>query len=69
LGPDAIVNGFRFRSGKFRQNATLQLTQAGRVLYQKRWNRLNANTALNLSGEWVRNVDFTCEPVKLVLQD
>jgi hypothetical protein len=42
--------------------------QGARVLYQKHWSRLNANTSLNLSGEWVGKVDYAGEPVKLVLQ-
>ena len=68
LSPDVHVDGFRFRSHEFRQNVTLQLTQGGRVLYQKRWSRLNANTSLILSTEWVEKVDYAGEPVKLVLQ-
>ena len=42
--------------------------QNGRVLYQKRLARLNANASLNLSREWVEKVDYRGEPVKLVLQ-
>ncbi|MEO8354471.1 MAG: FAD-dependent oxidoreductase [Chloroflexota bacterium] len=68
LSPDVRVDGFRFRSNEFRQNVTLQLVQAGRVLYQKRLGRLNANTSLTLSGDWVKKVDFTNQPVKLVIQ-
>ena len=68
LSPDLRVEGFRFRSREFRQNAYLQLTQRGRVLYQKHLRRLIANTSLNLSGEWVANVDFAGEPVKLVVR-
>ena len=68
LSPDVRVEGFRFRSREFRQNVNLQLTQGGRVLYQKRLSRLNANTTLNLSGEWVTNVDFDGEPVQLVVR-
>ncbi len=68
LSPDVRVDRFRFRSDEFRQNMNLQLTQAGRVLYQKRFSRLNANDSLNLSGEWVEKVDFAGEPVKLVVQ-
>ena len=52
-------------SGKMR---TLQLTQGERVLYQKRFSGLKANTSLNLGGEWVEKVDFTGQPVKLVVQ-
>jgi hypothetical protein len=68
LGPDLRVEGFRFRSKEFRQNAYLQLTQDGRVLYQKHLRTLHANTSLNLSGEWLANVDFAAEPVKLVVR-
>jgi hypothetical protein len=68
LSPDVRVNGFRFRSNEFRQNAMLQLKQGKRVLYQKQVSRLNANTSLNLSSEWVEKVDYAGEPVKLVLQ-
>lgn len=68
LSPDARVDRFRFRSKEFRQNVNLQLTQAGRVLYQQRWRHLVANTSLNLNGEWVEKVDFTGAPVKLVIQ-
>ncbi|HSJ89821.1 MAG TPA: FAD-dependent oxidoreductase, partial [Anaerolineales bacterium] len=68
LSPDVRVDSFRFRSEEFRQNANLQLTQAGRILYRKYYRRLQANTSLNLSGEWVTKVDFAGEPVKLVVQ-
>ena len=68
LSPDARVDRFRFWSHEFRQNMNLQLTQGERVLYQKRWSHLVANTALSLSGEWVEKVDFTGAPVKLVIQ-
>ena len=67
LSPDAPVSGFRFWSREFRQNATLQLTQAGRVLYQKQLGRLPANVSLNLSSEWVSKVEYAGEPVKLVI--
>ena len=67
LSPDAPVDEFWFRSQQFRQNTRLQLTQGGQVLYQKNWRRLNANTSLKLNSEWVENVDFSGEPVKLVI--
>jgi L-2-hydroxyglutarate oxidase LhgO len=68
LSPGAPSNGFRFRSREFRQKALLQLTQGGRVLYQKSLGHLKANASLNLEGDWVEKVDFTGEPVKLVVQ-
>jgi len=68
LSPGAWADQFWFRSNEFRQNVQLQLTQAGQVLYAKRLRHLIANTSLRLSGEWVAKVDFTREPVKLVIQ-
>jgi L-2-hydroxyglutarate oxidase LhgO len=67
LSPDIRVDRFWFRSNAFGQNVNLQLTQAGHVLYEKRFRHLIANTSLSLSGEWVGKVDFTGEPVKLVI--
>jgi hypothetical protein len=68
LSPDVQVEGFRFRSNEFCEHVTLQLTQAGRVLYQKRFRHLNANTSVNLGSDWVTKADFAGEPVKLVIQ-
>jgi L-2-hydroxyglutarate oxidase LhgO len=62
------VEGFPIRSGEFRQNVNLQLAQAGRVLYQKSIRLLHANASLNLSSEWVAKVNFTGEPVQLVVR-
>jgi hypothetical protein len=67
LSPDVPVERFWFRSNDFRQNVNLQFMQGGRVLYQKRLSRLIANTSLSLSGEWMEKVDFTGEPIKLVI--
>jgi len=68
LSPDVRIEGFRFRSSEFHRNVRLQLIQGGRVLYQKQFRRLNANTSLNLNREWVEKVDFSGEPIKLVIQ-
>jgi hypothetical protein len=67
LSSEAPVDRFWFRSDEFRQNANLQVVQGERVLYQKRLRRLLANTSLELHSGWVKNVDFTGEPVKLVI--
>jgi hypothetical protein len=67
LSPGVPIDGFRFRSREFRRKATLQLTQGGRVLYQKSLSRLNANVSLNMESRWVEKADFTGEPVKLVV--
>ena len=68
LSPDVRVDGFRFWSKEFRKNATLQLKQGERVLYEKRIAWVKANVALSLRGDWVEKVDFAKEPVKLVIQ-
>ncbi|HJQ13592.1 MAG TPA: FAD-dependent oxidoreductase, partial [Anaerolineales bacterium] len=67
LSPDAPVDGFWFRSNEFRQNVKLRVLQGERVLYQKHLRRLSANTSLELSSAWIGNVEFTGEPVKLVI--
>lgn len=68
LTSDSSVERFRFWSKEFRENGTLQLKQGERVLYEKRFRRLHANVALNLSSEWVAKVDLTGAPVQLVCQ-
>jgi glycerol-3-phosphate dehydrogenase len=68
LSPGILVEGFRFWSKEFRKNVTLQLKQGPRVLYEKKIGWLKANVALNLESSWVEKVDFTKEPVKLVMQ-
>jgi hypothetical protein len=68
LSPDVRVEGFRFWSKEFRKNATLQLKQGPRVLYEKKIHWLRANVALNLDSDWVDKADFGKEPVKLVMQ-
>jgi L-2-hydroxyglutarate oxidase LhgO len=73
ISPNVVVQGskaehFRFRSHTFCDGALLQVKQADFVLYQKQFRRLNANTSLRLSGNWVREVDFAKGPVTLVIQ-
>jgi thioredoxin reductase len=67
LTSDTRVEQFRFRSNEFREGAHLQLKQGDRVLYQKQFRRLIANTSLNLDSRWTEKVDFAGEPVKLVI--
>jgi thioredoxin reductase len=64
---DARLTHFRFRSYQFRRNGSLQVIQGERVLYQKRFARLNANVSLTLDGGWVRQVDFAGEQVRLIV--
>ncbi|HLF75274.1 MAG TPA: FAD-dependent oxidoreductase [Anaerolineales bacterium] len=66
--PGASVDGFRFRSHRFCDNVILEVKQGASVLYQKSFRRLNANTSLNLSSDWVKKVDFTKGPVRLIVQ-
>jgi L-2-hydroxyglutarate oxidase LhgO len=68
LSQGVRVEGFRFWSKEFRKNATLQLRQDTRVLYEKKIGWLKANVALSLDSDWVEKVDFGKEPVKLVMQ-
>ena len=68
LSPDVRVEGFRCWTKEFRKNTTLQLRQAGRVLYEKKIRWLKANVALSLGADWVEKVDFGKEPVKLVIE-
>jgi hypothetical protein len=68
LSPDVRVEGFRYWSKEFRQNATLQLKQGERVLYERNVGWLKANVALSLGSDWVMKVDYTGEAVKLVIQ-
>jgi hypothetical protein len=68
LSPDVPVDGFRFWSKGSRKHVTLKLKQGERVLYEKKIGWLRANVALGLSAEWVRNVNYAGEPVKLVVQ-
>jgi thioredoxin reductase len=67
LTPDARVEKFRFRSNEFRDHGHLQLKQGQRVLYQKQFRRINANTSLNLDSSWTEKADFAGDPVKLVI--
>jgi L-2-hydroxyglutarate oxidase LhgO len=68
LSPDVRVEGFRFWSKEFKKNATLQLAQGARVLFEKKIGWLKANVALSLDSDWVEKVDFGKGPVKLVMQ-
>ena len=67
LSPDTLPDRFRIRSHAFQKGAVLNVMQGEKVLYSQRVNRLLANTSLNLSGEWTRQVDFAGEPLKLVV--
>ncbi len=68
LSPGTAVHGFRFWSKEFRKDATLQLKQGARILFEKKIGWLKANVASNLESGWVEKVDFGKDPVKLVMQ-
>jgi thioredoxin reductase len=67
LTPDSQVERFRFRANEFRDHGYLRLKQGERILYEKPYRRLQANTSQNLDSNWVANVDFAGEPIKLVI--
>ena len=68
LSPEVSVDGFRFWSKEFRRNATLQLTQGGRVLFEKKIGWLKANVALSIDSNWIEKVNYADGPIKLVIQ-
>ena len=68
LSPEVSVDGFRFWSKEFRRNATLQLMQGGRVLFEKKIGWLKANVALSLGSDWIEKVNHADGPIKLVIQ-
>lgn len=65
LSPDAFPSRFRIRSREFRDHIALRVMQGQRVLYHQNFRRLLANTSINISSEWARNVDFSSEPLKI----
>ena len=67
LSPDALPSRFRIRSHEFRDQERLKVMQGQRILFQQKFRRLLANTSINLSSEWVTHVDFSGEPVKIIV--
>jgi thioredoxin reductase len=65
LSPDALPSHFRIRAHEFRDHITLKVMQGLRILYSQKFRRLLANTSINISGEWVKRVDFSGEPLKI----
>jgi thioredoxin reductase len=65
LRPDALPRRFRFRSREFRDRITVQVRQGTKVLHRKGVRRLLANTSIELSGEWAKDLDFSGEPLKI----
>jgi hypothetical protein len=68
LSPDALPDRFRIRSHEFRDQATLTVMQGQRVLFRQNFRHLLANTSINLSSEWVRSVDFSGDPVSIIIE-
>lgn len=65
ISPDALPERFRIRSHRFQDHATLNVTQGQKLIYSRKFNRLPANTSVNLTGEWTQAVDFGGEPLKI----
>jgi len=63
LSPDALPSRFRIRSHDFRTHFTLIVRQGHRILHSQRFNRLPANTSIDVSGEWARRADFSDQPL------
>jgi L-2-hydroxyglutarate oxidase LhgO len=69
LSPDATPSRFRLRSSEFRHHGTLEVIQGQRVLYRQKFRRLLANTSVGLSGDWTERVDFSGEPLQIVVSE
>ena len=65
LSPDALPSRFRIRSHEFRDHIMLKVIQGQTVLYSQKFRDLLSNTAINLSGEWAKEVDFSGESVRI----
>jgi NADPH-dependent 2,4-dienoyl-CoA reductase/sulfur reductase-like enzyme len=65
LSPDALPGRFRIRSHEFRDHITLKVRQGQRVLHGQKFRRLLANTSIDLSSEWAKNVDYSGEALKI----
>jgi thioredoxin reductase len=69
LSPDALPGRFRIRSPEFRDHAMLEVIQGERVLYRQNIRRLLANTSLSFPGNWTEQVNFSGEPLEIVVRD
>ncbi|HET9907177.1 MAG TPA: FAD-dependent oxidoreductase [Anaerolineales bacterium] len=69
LSPDALPSRFFIRAHNFTDQGALNITQGGKVLHRQKFRRLLANTTLTLSGEWVKQVDFSGEPLKIEIAE
>jgi len=67
ITPDSKVERFRIRSNQFCGHVQLQIWQGRKMLYTKKIQHLLANVQTNFSSEWIRHVDFSGEPVQLVV--
>jgi glycerol-3-phosphate dehydrogenase len=67
LSPDAFPDHFRIRSHEFRNHIALKVMQGQRILYNQKFRRLLANTSIKISSGWVKLVDFSGEPLKVML--
>jgi hypothetical protein len=47
----------------------LKVRQGQRVLYRKKFRRLLANTSINLSSDWAKEVDFSGEPLEIEIAE
>jgi hypothetical protein len=65
LSPEALPGRFRIRSHEFRDHIMLKVMQGQKVLYRQKFRRLLANTSIDLSSEWAKDVDFSGEPLTI----
>ena len=69
LSPDTLPSRFRIRSHEFRDQIALKVKQGQRVLYRQKLSRLLANTSINLSSGWAKEVDYSGAPLKIEIAE
>ena len=65
---DRLPGGFLFRVGQFCRDARVQVRQGERVLYQRRFRRLQPNWSIRLEGGWAASADPGGPPLRLAVE-
>ncbi len=71
--PNVVGNGrsqpkhISFRVNEFRKNASIQVYQGERKLYEQSFRQLSPNKSMRLGGDWMTRVDLKGSVVRVVL--
>jgi hypothetical protein len=75
ISPGALASGdgrpagsFLFRIGEFCRNVCLQVRQGQRVLYQRRFRRLQPNRSFQLKSSWLASVNPRGEDLRVTIK-